>query len=83
MKHGPSRPTSPAAQWSDEILQMIDNNTVFVSGAGASWHYGYPTGNGLVDDVIAMAARLSEYCRRRLETHQLVQFVPAFVAEHI
>jgi hypothetical protein len=31
---------------------MFRNNTVFILGAGASWHYGYPTGEKLVKDVI-------------------------------
>jgi hypothetical protein len=26
--------------------------TVFILGAGASWHYGYPTGEDLVKMVI-------------------------------
>jgi hypothetical protein len=29
--------------------------TVFILGAGASWHYGYPTGEGLVKKVIEKA----------------------------
>jgi hypothetical protein len=31
------------------------NKTVFILGAGASWHYGYPTGEELVKKVIAKA----------------------------
>jgi hypothetical protein len=27
------------------------NSTVFILGAGASWHYGYPTGETLVEKV--------------------------------
>jgi hypothetical protein len=34
---------------------MFENPTVFIRGAGASWHYGYPTGEGLVKEVIAKA----------------------------
>src|SRR5580704_15486860 len=35
---------------------MFDpNKTVFILGAGASWHYGYPTGEELVKKVIAKA----------------------------
>ena len=31
---------------------MFTNKTVFILGAGASWHYGYPTGEELVKQVI-------------------------------
>jgi hypothetical protein len=31
---------------------MIIKETVFILGAGASWHYGYPTGEQLVKDVM-------------------------------
>jgi len=34
---------------------MFVNRTVFILGAGASWHYGYPTGEDLVTAVIAKA----------------------------
>jgi len=44
---------------------LIKNNTVFVIGAGASWHYGYPTGEGLVDAVIEKAAAFESYCQYR------------------
>jgi hypothetical protein len=31
---------------------MFTNRTVFILGAGASWHYGYPTGEELVKKVM-------------------------------
>jgi hypothetical protein len=34
---------------------MFRNKTVFLLGAGASWHYGYPTGEELVRKVIERA----------------------------
>lgn len=34
---------------------MFDAKTVFILGAGASWHYGYPTGENLVKDIIEKA----------------------------
>jgi len=37
---------------------MFNRKTVFILGAGASWHYGYPTGEELVRKVIAAAASL-------------------------
>jgi hypothetical protein len=35
---------------------MFTKKTVFILGAGASWHYGYPLGEGLVKKVIEKAA---------------------------
>src|ERR1700722_5827536 len=34
---------------------MFSQPTVFILGAGASWHYGYPTGETLVKKVIEKA----------------------------
>ena len=58
---------------------MFRKSTVFVLGAGASWHYGYPTGEGLVESVISMARRLENYCEHRLACGQVVQFIPDYV----
>jgi hypothetical protein len=60
---------------------MIENSTVFVLGAGASWHYGYPTGDELVEQVKLMADQFSRYCTRRLESGDPGQGVPEYV-EH-
>jgi hypothetical protein len=62
---------------------MFVNSTVFVLGAGASWHYGYPTGEGLVESVISMADRFSSYCKHRLQSGQTVQIVPKYVEQRI
>lgn len=43
---------------------MFDRPTVFILGAGASWHYGYPTGEKLVGDVMKEAAELAGHCER-------------------
>jgi len=40
---------------------MFVNPTVFILGAGASWHYGYPTGEDLVKKVIQKAQIAGEY----------------------
>lgn len=37
---------------------MFDTPTAFILGAGASWHYGYPTGENLVKDIIKAATQL-------------------------
>jgi hypothetical protein len=34
---------------------MYTKDTVFILGAGASWHYGYPTGEVLIEKIIAKA----------------------------
>lgn len=60
---------------------MFTRETVFVLGAGASWHYGYPTGEGLVESVISMTERLSKYCEARLQSGQVVQVIPNYVTE--
>ncbi len=39
---------------------MFVNKTVFILGAGASWHYGYPTGEDLVTAVIEKADYAAE-----------------------
>lgn len=62
---------------------MIKNSTVFVLGAGASWHYGYPTGEDLVKDVIAMAERFYDYCQHRLTSGHLIQVVPDYVLQRM
>lgn len=35
---------------------MINRRTVFVLGAGASFPYGFPTGEGLVNEIISLAS---------------------------
>jgi hypothetical protein len=62
---------------------MFNNSTVFVLGAGASWHYGYPTGESLVESVISMAGRLSKYCTSRLDSGQVTQILPNYVEQKI
>ncbi len=39
---------------------MFTENTVFILGAGASWHYGYPTGEELVKKVIKKAQEYAD-----------------------
>jgi hypothetical protein len=39
---------------------MYSEETVFVIGAGASWHYSYPTGAALIDQMISWANLLSK-----------------------
>jgi hypothetical protein len=49
------------------------NSTVFILGAGASWHYGYPTGETLVKNVIqkaSIAARFFEHSLRAKNTQR-------------
>jgi hypothetical protein len=43
---------------------MFERKTVFVLGAGASWHYGYPTGEQLVLDVMDLGKRLGAECQQ-------------------
>lgn len=40
---------------------MFNTPTTFIFGAGASWHYGYPTGEGLVKRVVEKARHMERY----------------------
>lgn len=62
---------------------MFKNSTVFVLGAGASWHYGYPTGEALVGKIIGAADRFSQYCDQRISCGQVVQVIPNYVEERM
>jgi hypothetical protein len=62
---------------------MIKNSTVFVLGAGASWHYGYPAGDDLAAHVIETAERLFSYCKNRIDCGQVVQVIPTYVEQRI
>lgn len=42
---------------------MFTEPTVFILGAGASWHYGYPTGEMLVEQAIDTARRAEAFFR--------------------
>jgi hypothetical protein len=47
---------------------MFTNDTVFILGAGASWHYGYPTGEGLVTKVVEKDTYVSRYFEYSVRT---------------
>jgi hypothetical protein len=50
---------------------VFRQNTVFIVGAGASWHYGYPTGEVLVSEVIRAADAFAQFfdaCGKRGST---------------
>ena len=40
---------------------MFNTPTVFILGAGASWRYGYPTGEGLVRKAIRKAEQIAQH----------------------
>src|SRR5262249_28899766 len=50
---------------------MFTEPTVFILGAGASWHYGYPTGEELVKKATEKAEALSTYLKNSLHTLNL------------
>jgi len=60
---------------------MFTKETVFVLGAGASWHYGYPTGEVLVLDVLNCARRYADYCRNRVQAGVNIDDAPGFVKD--
>jgi hypothetical protein len=59
---------------------MFKEKTVFVLGAGASWHYGYPTGERLVEDVIRCTARYQQFCLARLAGGINIAHMPKHIA---
>jgi hypothetical protein len=49
---------------------MFKEETVFILGAGASWHYGYPTGATLIDEVIKKGKKLLQlFEKKRQESY--------------
>jgi hypothetical protein len=52
---------------------MFKNSTVFILGAGASWHYGYPTGEDLIKKVIEKASIAARYFEHAGGTPQAQQ----------
>jgi hypothetical protein len=62
---------------------VIKKKTVFVLGAGASWHYGYPTGEGLIEQVVLMAKRIAADCDARLASRTAFGLVPDYVQQRV
>lgn len=60
---------------------MFKNETVFLLGAGASFHYGYPTGEALVDEITNFARRLRNHCVERIKNGSTEILVPKFVQD--
>ncbi len=64
---------------------MFTEETVLILGAGASWHYGYPTGEDLVEDVIEMADGIAHYLEELLQpslalpNDSLIAYIPDFI----
>jgi hypothetical protein len=52
---------------------MFKNSTVFILGAGASWHYGYPTGEDLLKKVIEKSSIAARYFEQAGGTPQAQQ----------
>lgn len=63
---------------------MFKKPTVFITGAGASCHYGYPTGEALVREVIKKAHIFADLCRD-IASHRTPEFLvlrPKIVNRH-
>jgi hypothetical protein len=50
---------------------MFRTPTVFILGAGASWHYGYPTGEELVKKVSEKASHVAAFFEHSAKTENL------------
>jgi hypothetical protein len=61
-------------------LDLINKDTVFILGAGASCHYGYPTGEDLVAKIINLSLVVSQYARAKAGARHVYK-VPACVFE--
>jgi hypothetical protein len=57
---------------------VFKRKTVFILGAGASWHYGFPTGDALVKKIAQACSQLSNYCAFCL-SQNLVDVYPKIV----
>jgi hypothetical protein len=60
---------------------MFTERTVFVFGAGASWHYGYPTGEELVKKVRQKAKFASQFFENSMTTNSEVRI--AFLSDQL
>jgi hypothetical protein len=54
---------------------MFDKETVLILGAGASWHYNYPTGEALVVAIRNVAKKLLANCLEISQTGDLGQII--------
>lgn len=61
---------------------MFNEETVFIIGAGASWHYGFPTGEELVERVIEKAKLLPNFVRKN-RLHSYSDAHPNFLESKI
>ena len=69
---------------------MFSQNTVFILGAGSSWHYNYPTGEELVNEIKILANSFSkswDKSFRRILDEQIlysthfISMLPIFIQE--
>jgi hypothetical protein len=58
---------------------MFRKKTLLVMGAGASWHYGYPTGAELVSEVRDLARALQRYYNKRMNWGFNLGHMPRFM----
>ena len=56
--------------------------TAFILGAGASWHYGYPTGDRLVKKVIDKASFASKHIKSILQKGSATGNLPKYVTRN-
>jgi hypothetical protein len=59
---------------------MFTTPTLFILGAGASWHYGYPTGADLIKRVIVQAHEFANLCA--FSEHDSVN-LPVYVKKRV
>ena len=57
---------------------MFNEETVFILGAGASWHYGCPTGEDLVNEIRKKADKLVIDWKRAEAEDNLTKYIPNY-----
>ena len=61
---------------------FFSRKTAFILGAGASWHYGYPTGESLVKKVIAKALFARKNIQAVLQNASATTNLPKYVTRN-
>ena len=60
---------------------MFREPTAFILGAGASYHYNYPTGEQLVKAAIKKAQHLENFISQHTQTGFITRCWPKYIAE--
>ncbi|HEU5048545.1 MAG TPA: SIR2 family protein [Rickettsiales bacterium] len=62
---------------------MFNEETVFILGAGASWHYGYPTGEELIKEALRKGILLKDYFQKSMNSLEPGQIRNEEVSQYV